>query len=401
MRLEFFFVAFFLGFRRAHEQEIMAVDLAERPLLRLDSVDSPGRVALAVRKGDLEAVCRLIAEGADPDEPDCNGRIPLLDAVGRRDLNMVRLLLKSGCSVVATNSQGRTALHLTVDTSPLCPEIVDSLIEAGADPNITEKLTGNSALHALVKRDGEKGFEGRQRTLSVLRRLVAHSDVNASTMHGRSTALHLAVSATDDDDVVKERVDILLRAGASADVQDEFGETPLHLAVRHGLRHTAECLVTVGTDVNLVDRYFQTALHFAASKGFDDVVRVLLKRPSCDVNVVDLNGETPLHLAAGKGHTAVVRLLVTRPDIQVDKADARGMLPLHKAIESGFVDVVQELLIVNCSHLLTKTSGFEMSPADLAFSGVGACRMRPEIAQLFLTAMETVVDNSGHHETPI
>jgi ankyrin repeat protein len=50
-----------------------------------------------------------------------------------------------------------------------------------------------------------------------------------------------------------EIVKILLEHGASANVKDEHQQTPLHLAVYHGLPEVAKVLVDAGAPVTAKD----------------------------------------------------------------------------------------------------------------------------------------------------
>ena len=63
----------------------------------------------ATAAGDIDAVRRLLAERADPDVRDAQGRTPLMSAARRGDEAMVRLLLASGADRERRDAQGMTA----------------------------------------------------------------------------------------------------------------------------------------------------------------------------------------------------------------------------------------------------------------------------------------------------
>ena len=50
-------------------------------------------------------------------------------------------------------------------------------------------------------------------------------------------------------------------------------------------------------------------LHVAATRGEDDVARLLIAR-GADVDARNVQGSTPLHGAAANGHTSTVELLI-------------------------------------------------------------------------------------------
>ena len=69
----------------------------------------------AVRAGNLRAVNRLIAKGADVNLQDENGYTPLMKAADQGHENIVRMLLAApGIDVNLQNNNGKTALDFAV-----------------------------------------------------------------------------------------------------------------------------------------------------------------------------------------------------------------------------------------------------------------------------------------------
>ena len=72
-----------------------------------------------------------------------------------------------------------------------------------------------------------------------------------------------------------------------------------------------------GGDPNKISEFGRTPLHVAASKGYQEVVAVLLEHPGVDPYVVTPNTAwSSLHLAVGGGHYKVVALLLQQPGIE-------------------------------------------------------------------------------------
>jgi YVTN family beta-propeller protein len=97
--------------------------------------DQTTPLSKAVTRGDLEAVKKLIADGAKVNGRQSeNGTTPLHDAALRGNLEMVKLLIKSGANVNASNLDGNTSLH---SAAFLCrTEVVKALLENGASPSL-------------------------------------------------------------------------------------------------------------------------------------------------------------------------------------------------------------------------------------------------------------------------
>ena len=135
---------------------------------------------------DKTAVLALLKAGANVNKTDRTDTSALMVATQLGDEDLVKLLLDHGADVKHTDRQGRTALGKAVSFAHVsCQKI---LLEAGSDSNVADKRLRNSILH-------------------------------------------YAVSNHHDDDDATER---LLKAGASPNVSNAFGVTPLVEAVRRG-----------------------------------------------------------------------------------------------------------------------------------------------------------------------
>jgi ankyrin repeat protein len=81
---------------------------------------------LAVSLGFPEGVELLVAQKARIDEPNSSGETPLISAVHRRDIGMMRMLLKAGADPDRADNSGRSARDyalLAGRTSSLVSEI--------------------------------------------------------------------------------------------------------------------------------------------------------------------------------------------------------------------------------------------------------------------------------------
>lgn len=76
------------------------------------------------------------------------------------------------------------------------------------------------------------------------------------------------------------------------------------------------------------------------------MVATLLQH-NAPLNARDLAGNTALHLAASRGFKEVVRLLLEHPQTELNASNKEGLTPLHVAVESGFIKVV-EVIIYLC-----------------------------------------------------
>ncbi|XP_059050992.1 tyrosine-protein kinase Shark [Achroia grisella] len=119
------------------------------------------------------------------------------------------------------------------------------------------------------------------------------------------TAVHIAARAGRDNILAK-----LIESGATVNVRDSFGYTPLHYTCQNNLPNTTELLITKG-NANYQMRHAVTGkvpLHDAAQRGHIKCIEVLLKLRA-PAHPRTLSQETPADLAKHHGHTECYQLL--------------------------------------------------------------------------------------------
>jgi ankyrin repeat protein len=256
----------------------------------------------------------------------------LLAAVKRGDADRVRALLAEQPEAVnAKGKDGRTPLLLAVDAGE--EEVVDALLEAGADATVADKsgatplaLALEAGFDEIARRLLEEAPEQLARFVSPAGLTVAHYAVrnkmravlvhlverfpepadcaplvNAAEHASGATPLHLAVAA-DDEDVTRLLVE---RAGADVRAVDKEGNAPLHLAVRGGNIAIAAFLLNRGAPPSQPNGLGQTPLHlaFELTRSADHALVQLLLSRGADPKAKDRNGCTPeeVALAAARG----------------------------------------------------------------------------------------------------
>lgn len=97
---------------------------------------------------------------------------------------------------------------------------------------------------------------------------------------------------------------MLIAAGASPNIPNFQGMTPLAQTVHQDNLELSELLIKSGADVNATDQWGNTPLFVASYRGLENMVRLLLKH-GADAMLSNRQGYTPLDVAAlcGKLHT--------------------------------------------------------------------------------------------------
>jgi len=136
----------------------------------------------------------------------------------------------------------------------------------------------------------------------------------------------------------------LLREGVSVNQKDEYGQTPLHIAVSNKKRsvNAVIALLKAGADINAPTVSGATPLLYSMYwAGAEEYTLVLLEY-GADVNIARNNGETPLHIAAGWTNTDIFKLLLEK-----------GANPnaLNNERESPFMKTVRNYIDVDLIRL--------------------------------------------------
>ncbi|CAF91537.1 unnamed protein product, partial [Tetraodon nigroviridis] len=161
--------------------------------------------------------------------------------------------------------------------------------------------------------------------------------------HQRQTPLHLAV-ITNQASVCLD----LLASGCDPTLVDDRGDTPLHIACRHG---NLLCFSVItqhcqpehrGRMMAACNYHGQNCLHLASVQGFLSLVENLVSL-GADINAQEQrNGRSSLHLAVDQQNLSLVRLLLTR-GADPNLVSSGGHTPYHLTYGRHDDDIRREL----------------------------------------------------------
>ncbi len=224
---------------------------------------TPGdRFAVAIEKGDLEAVQALVQGGSKADTLIEYGEhkiTPLMKACWDGEMDIAKYLIDQGANVNAADDQGATSLSNAVNRDR--PEFVQLLIDHGAKVNI--------------------------------------KDVREFTPASQA-------AASGNVEIVK----ILAKAGADL-TAETMGLTPLMFAVSAGKEEMVRTLIELGAPVNQAPKKMNvgsTALFYAIYGGKPEMVKLLIDLKA-NVNVRTKDGDTPLKAAQKGDQTDMIEIL--------------------------------------------------------------------------------------------
>uniref|UniRef100_A0ABD2W1A7 Uncharacterized protein n=1 Tax=Trichogramma kaykai TaxID=54128 RepID=A0ABD2W1A7_9HYME len=340
-------------------------------------VDSPLSLALA---NDHEATAEsLLRSGADPHSADADGSTPL-HLICQGDSCLLAKVMFELDSVKYRPVQidvrdkfGNTPLHLALRHGH--KKLAAFLLRKGADPNVTNEK-GSTPLHVICNYHRDEWVEvfffivddtrqavrvdardklGRTplhlaliRSLERVAELLLRrgADPNCPNNDG-SSPLHIICKRCWHDDMMELFFKVIEEINQTRvvkiDAQDKFGDTPLHLALRHWKKRDAASLLRRGADLNLPNAEGSTPLHVLCKENKDDGFAKLLFEISDELNrplqleVRDKLGNTPLLLALQHDHKKVAKLLLMR-DADPNSINTEGSTPLHVICDKKYND---------------------------------------------------------------
>lgn len=373
--------------RAIHSSSSLASDTpAARPALQ-ELKPQPGTVFrrdaesitqlhAAIERGDEPAMIQLLMKRVDPSAPQAGSHLsPLSRAFERKSSSIATLLVAAGADLEGRAGKGGSALIRGIRCG--FPDKFAALVcELGACIDATD-TAGRTALHIAAD------LMPPDNTAAVL--LQAGADLNARDHSGR-TPLIIAVEKSN-----LPLLKLLLENGAQIDVAMANGATALFVAIAKRSYMMAEMLIEHGArlDMRLKDH---TALTLAISTASSEIAEMLIEG-GADVNWKTSSGRTPLLAAASIGDAQITELLLSY-GARVDSANSTGYCAIHMAAHKNKVDVLR--LLIDAGSPVDSATQQNETPLSIAVQ-LGY----PDIVQHLILAGADLDTNLPGHDRPI
>ena len=334
-----------------------------------DAIDKNGDTPLhiACQRSKPKVASFLIDKlNCNPNIKDTTGHTPLHIACARGDTQLVEVL--TGSDPNSQNADGKTPLHLACynrSFSIVC-YLLDDEMQSNAD---LQNNAGELPLHVLCSMRSSPSLIDIVKVVSSFTK-----NPNSPNVFG-NTPLHIACELNDEE-IVQH---LLKEKNCVADIQNNIGELPLHLACISGslsiARMVSECdpnrqikedSTTLPDSLQTTHLTWQTSshkrkvlnstigntpLHIACSQTNLDLVRFLMEEMNCSCCISNTLGELPLHIACTKlsrynstKNPMVFLIIKLVSNCDVDSVTKKGTTALHIVCEHGTHEVIEYLI---------------------------------------------------------
>lgn len=336
-----------------------------------DSMDLEGDSGLsrAIYDGSTEIAKLLIENDADIHNKNCTRMTAFLWAAYKDDVSVGEMLVARRVDISETDEDGLSALHFAVERGHV---------------DFTEMLLRVSSEESSTNSKRKKQFFLRKR----------HSIIEIQESQGHTPLLFALSSPWYRQHIInsKKVVELLLKYGAKPSAKNNNQQNALHLAILQEFTEVVGMMLPrmALADVCAQDEYGDTPLHLACrmAEEPEKIVGLILENGDMTHEVLtakNLKGETALSLTIEKRNSALLQLLVN------NSADVRYRSKFGK--EWPTVEKFAHQQIPSIEQILRQNElGWE--PIDI--SGIlnwSARNGRRSLMQMILSTKDYVTEN--------
>ena len=310
-------------------------------------------------KNKKEAIVWLVQKGLDINAEDGSGQTPLFIAIEKKNVDLVKILLKLKADVNHLNFYKRTALQECARSGNI--EIYDLLsIQAKNKENI-DNHGQNIVFDAVISKNEQMIKK------ILLDRNPSKINFNQKDENNRNFLFSFIKSEIEDYKLIEE---IIFDYSNLLNEQDKMGNTVLIEAVKlliskktiydkeeEPLYYFIKSMCSAKIDESIANKNSEIALFLALSSKRLEVIKLLLDA-GISPNVKDESGNTPLSEIAIKGEKQlpIVSLLIdyaANPDIK----DNENKTIIEKLIDIELFLLNEKQLSPKIKKLINRTNG--------------------------------------------
>lgn len=357
-------------------------------------------ISKKIEEEDIDdASSKIKMELPDPNIPSSKGT-PLIVLAAEKDYtDIVNDLIQKGADPnKADLNTSETALIKAIKNQNI--ETISVLLNAGANPNMAtnQGLTPlglainlkNERLATLLLSSGAtNGISKENLLLYAFRKnpvgvaLMLSGGISPNVTDADNNTPLIISSANGDFDSVKE----LISYRANVNTKNKHGMNPLLYAVKGKYWDIAEYLIANGSKINTSNIYGQNALFWAAYHGNANLVHDLLMR-GANYQKKTRRGQTALQMARALGHKEAAKMLEDFIAYKNLPRDSKGNIILPK--------VNQQQTAVATKTVPVQNTGTGQYVNNAVVSGIkNQVQQNQQVAQQQMQQPQTVVQQQA------
>lgn len=281
---------------------------------------------MAAHSGFLDLTRLLIQNQADPFIEDRNHRNPIRLAIEGNHFNVVKILFEHFKGLTIPHSMGKTILSYYCLKNEV--EKVVTLLQLGADPNLTDN-DGLNSLHHSAKNS----------SVELMQKLVEFN--GDMTLREKTGGLPIHFAAARGNLPVFQY--IIEQQPTQRDELDKNGTSVLSYAVIGGNQAIVDHLLAMGVNPNVINKLGNSAIHYAAQSNDLAIMKSLVVAGG-NLRLRNKFGTAPIHHSSGRGHFEMSRLIVSICPDQVNRFNYFGETPLHLSSQYKQIELPKFLI---------------------------------------------------------
>ncbi|XP_059488809.1 ankyrin-2-like [Neocloeon triangulifer] len=317
-------------------------------------------ILIAVQRSEVDLVRLFVEHGADLEAENCFGHDALLSAcIGGKAENVEFLLNCKNFDLEKVDVKHLTALHLATISKQI--DVVKLILARGAyiekrggirmvTPLLLSAALSNVEIFCILLENGadinaEDEYNhdvflmvcggGRLDILKYLVETINYRyDLNKKSINGKTAFIKAGRNKSLE---VKK---YLVQLGADIQDVDNFNLTAITVAAQFSNVECCRYLLEIGVNPQIRTKIGTNALHQACISGNIQTAQFLLDKQLFDINATAIGNTTALHLAAERSHSDLVEILLDNgADVKAHKLN--GQLAFHVAAKRADLKTVK------------------------------------------------------------
>ncbi|ORX57695.1 ankyrin [Piromyces finnis] len=277
---------------------------------------------------------------------DKNFETPLMFAVQKKNIDMIRYLLNNGADVNFMNKKDETALSKILSCCRISKKMMECLkvlIDHGADVNRVYSISNNNNNNGIsYLKETPLIFSVNRKNLNLIKFFINNgANIDGKDDRG-ATPLYYAIFNSNKVEIVK----YLVEKGANInEIINDSNETVIFWALRHDRYNAVKLLINHGVNINHKNSKNEIPLNMVLHK--KNCIIPISDFISDDTNFEerDSSGNSLFHYSILKNNREVFNFIMDNIDnVNINLLDKQENTPLMLAVSTNNIEFVIRIL---------------------------------------------------------